>query len=60
MNTDTTTQDEVRGKWLLRRRGPWQRLGVIFVCLDLLIVGMVATGLDGDSGRGIAFAQGGE
>jgi len=59
MNTDTTTHDEVRGTRLLRRRGPWQRLGVIFVCLDLLIVGMIATGLDGDSGRGIAFAQGG-
>ena len=59
MNADTTTHDEVRGTRLLRRRGPWQRLGVIFVCLDLLIVGTIATGLDGDSGRGIAFAQGG-
>jgi hypothetical protein len=59
MNADTTTHNEVRGTRLLRRRGPWQRLGVIFVCLDLLIVGTIATGLDGDSGRGIAFAQGG-
>jgi hypothetical protein len=44
---------------LLRRRGPWQRLGVILVCIDLLVVGMVAVSLGGDSGRGIAFAVGG-
>lgn len=58
-STKTTTDDEVRGTWSLRRRGPWQRLGVILVCIDLLVVGMVATGLDGGSARGIAFAQGG-
>lgn len=55
MKTDTTTQDGVRGT-RLPRRGPWQRLGVIIVCIDLLIVGMVATNLNGGTGRGIAFA----
>ena len=58
MNTNTTMQDQVRGT-RLRRRGPWQRLGVIVVCIDLLIVGMVAANLGGGSGRGIAFAVGG-
>ncbi len=56
----TTTHDEVRGTQLrLRRREPWQRLGVILVCIDLLIVGMVAANLGGGSGRGIVFAVGG-
>ncbi len=58
MNTNTTMQDQVRGT-RLRRRGPWQRMGVIVVCIDLLIVGMVAANLGGGSGRGIAFAVGG-
>jgi hypothetical protein len=56
---NTTTHDEVSGTRLLRRRGPWQRLGVILVCIDLLVVGMVAANLGGGSGRGIAFAVGG-
>jgi hypothetical protein len=55
---NTTTHDEVSGTRLLRR-GPWQRLGVILVCIDLLVVGMVAANLGGGSGRGIAFAVGG-
>ncbi len=58
MNTNTTMQDQVRGT-RLRRRGPWQRMGVIVICIDLLIVGMVAANLGGGSGRGIAFAVGG-
>jgi len=56
---NTNTHDEVSGTRLLRRRGPWQRLGVIVVCIDLLIVGTVAANLGGGSGRGIAFAMGG-
>ena len=58
-STNTTTQDEVRGTAPLRRRGPRQRLVVILVCIDLLVVGIVATDLGGGSSRGIAFAQGG-
>ena len=56
---NTTTRDEVRGTRLLRQRGPWQRLGVILVCIDLLVMGVVAVNLGGGSGRGIAFAKGG-
>jgi hypothetical protein len=53
------THDEVSGTRSLRRRGPWQRLGIILVCIDLLVVGVVAASLGGGSGRGIAFAAGG-
>ena len=59
MNANTKTPDEVRGTRSLRRRGPWQRLGVILVCIDLLVIGRVATSLGGGSGGGIAFALGG-
>jgi hypothetical protein len=53
------THDGVSGTRSLRRRGPWQRLGIILVCIDLLVVGVVAASLGGGSGRGIAFAAGG-
>ena len=52
MNTNTTPQAEVPGTRLLRRRGPWQRLGVILVCIDLLVVGTVATNLGGGLRQG--------
>jgi hypothetical protein len=44
-----------------RRRGPgrWQRLGILVVCLDLVVVGMVVGQLGVGTGRGVAFAAGG-
>lgn len=59
MNPDTKNRDQAWGTRSLRRRGPWQRLGVILVCIDLLVIGAVATSLGGGSGSGIAFALGG-